>query len=33
MRENMSKFEERAQEGNEVMKDLVAEIKERKLLG
>lgn len=33
MRANLSAFEAKAEEGEEVMKDLVAEIKERKLLG
>ncbi|TID26030.1 putative cis-3-chloroacrylic acid protein [Venturia nashicola] len=32
MRQNLSAFESRADEGDEVMQDLVAEIKERKLL-
>ncbi|QDS73485.1 hypothetical protein FKW77_009168 [Venturia effusa] len=33
MRANLSAFEAKAEEGEEVMRDLVAEIKERKLLG
>lgn len=32
MRENLSAFEAKADEGDEVMQDLVAEIKERRLL-
>lgn len=33
MRNNLSAFEAKAEEGDDVMKDLVAEIKERNLLG
>jgi hypothetical protein len=33
MKENMAEFEKKAREGNGYMKDLLEEIKERKLLG
>jgi hypothetical protein len=32
MKENMAEFEKKAREGSQVMKNLVEEIKERKLL-